>query len=982
MYLKKIIASGFKSFADKVTIDLNSGVTGVVGPNGSGKSNVVDAVRWVLGEQSVKSLRGESNMTDVIFSGSKSRNAQNVATVTLIFDNKDKYLKVDYDEVAIRRRVYKDGTNEYSINEEKCRLKDVTDLFLDTGIAKESFNIISQGKVSEVILSKPSDRRVIFEEAAGVLKYKKRKEEALRKLEKTNDNLARVNDIINELEVQVSPLKDQRDKAIIFNELNTELEKIEVSLITSDITNLNFKYKLDKEKIEKLNNEILEISTSNNKEEIKQVEYKVKINKLDIEISELQKELLDKTKEVEVINSQKNILLERKKYEVEDTKLHSNLINLKETELKYGNDINLLNNQIENKLEEQNKYKLELKNYEEYLNKSKNTKNKLELELTSLVRKTTELEHKVNYLQESIENNSILPSAVKSVINNPKLNGIKGVIGSLIEVEENNTLSITTALGASTSFIVVESELIAKDAINYLKENKLGRATFFPLNIIKSKYVDSDTLSIVKNLKGFIDTASNLVKYDKIYKNIIENQLGNILVVDNIDNANIISKKINNNYRIVTLDGELLHVGGSLTGGTIQNQKNIITEKYELEKTIKELDNTILSIKEIENKINDSDYAYKSIEDKIYLANKELINLTEFINNKNNLIEDVISKLNEVKLEISGIDGIINNSLSKEEEVLINQYYKSVEEKNNIENELEKTTKQRNDLNYELESQLFALKQENTLFANKNKELKELEIEANRFDVKLDTLLNKLSETYSLTYEKAVTLYTLEIDEDIARNKVNELKRNIKDLGIINLAAIEEYERVSERYNYLIEKKEELKNAEDTLLEIINEMDTVMITSFKETYELIRSHFVETFKELFRGGTADLTLTDPSNMLETGIEIVASPPGKSLRSISVLSGGEMTLTAISLLFAILKSRPVPFCILDEVEAALDEVNVDSFGEYLNKFKTKTQFILITHKKKTMEYADMLYGITMQESGVSKLVSVKLEEIAK
>ena len=982
MYLKKIIASGFKSFADKVTIDLTTGITGVVGPNGSGKSNVVDAVRWVLGEQSVKSLRGESNMTDVIFSGSKSRNAQNVATVTLIFDNSDKYLKIDYDEVAIRRRVYKDGTNEYSINEEKCRLKDVTDLFLDTGIAKESFNIISQGKVSEVILSKPTDRRIIFEEAAGVLKYKKRKEEALRKLEKTNSNLARVKDIITELEIQVNPLKEQRDKAIIFNELNGELEKIEVSLITSDITNLNYKYKLDKEKIEKLNTEILDISTSNNLFVIKQEEYKLKINKLDSIISDLQKELLEKTKQEEIINSKKNILLERKKYEVEDTKLHNNLIELKETELKYLNEINVIKNDITNKLEEQENTSKELKNYEEYLNKSKNTKNKLEIELTNLIRTKNDLENKIHHLKESIENNSILPSSVKSILNNPKLIGIKGVIGSLIEVEETNSLAITTSLGASSSFIVVENDLSAKDSINYLKENKLGRATFFPMNVIKSKYVDNSTLDLVKSLKGFIDVASSLVKYDKQYKNIIENQLGNILVVDNIDNANIISKKINNNYRIVTLDGELMHVGGSITGGTISNNRNIITEKFELEKNIKELDNIIDNIKELENKINDSDYAHKSIEDKIYLVNKDIVNYVEYINNKNNLIIDINNKLGSVKLEISGINGIVSNTLSVEEETLIQEYYKAIEEKNNIENELEKSIKKRNDLNYELEEFEFSLKKENSLFNIKNKELKDLEIEANRFDVKLDNLLNSLNETYGLTYEKAVTLYTLEIDETIARNKVSELKRKIKDLGIINIAAIEEYDRVSERYNYLVSKKAELENAEDTLLSIINEMDNVMITSFKETYENIRLHFIETFKELFRGGTADLKLTDPNNLLETGIEIVASPPGKSLRSISVLSGGEMTLTAISLLFAILKSRPVPFCILDEVEAALDEVNVDSFGEYLNKFKTKTQFILITHKKKTMEFADMLYGITMQESGVSKLVSVKLEEISK
>lgn len=980
MYLKKIIASGFKSFADKTVIDLTNGITGVVGPNGSGKSNVVDAVRWVLGEQSVKSLRGDSNMTDVIFSGSKSRKSQNVATVALIFDNKDKYLKIDYEEVSIRRRVYKDGTNEYSINDQNCRLKDITDLFLDTGIAKESFNIISQGKVSEIILNKPTDRRVIFEEAAGVLKYKKRKEEALRKLDKTNDNLNRVNDIISELEIQVNPLREQRDKALIYQEKNNELEQIEIALIASDITELNFTYKKDKEKIETLNQEILTISTTNNKSEAKQIEYKNQINKLDNTIAELQNKLIEKTKQVEIINSDKNILLERKKYEVEDSKLHTNLVELKEQELKYQNEINLLEKEITNTQEQINNILNEYQKLASYINKSRENKIKLENNLTTNLRVKTELENKIKYLQASIDNNSILPNAVKSILNNPKLTGIHNAIGNLIEIDENHSICISVALGGSSSYIVVDNEIKAKEAINYLKNNNIGRATFFPLNIIKSKYVDIDTLSSIKKQQGFIGLASTLVKYDPKYKNIIENQLGNIIVVDNIENANKISKLIHNSYRIVTLDGELLHVGGSITGGKIANSRNIITEKYELEDNIKKLDNTINLIKEIENKINDNDYAYKSVEDKLYLINKDKIDLEEYITNKNNLKIEIKTKLENITKEKSGIDGILNDSLSKEEEKLINDYYNATNELNLIQTDLENNKKKRTDLNFELEEFEFTYKQENSVFANKSKELKDLEIEVNRIDVKLDTLLNKLNETYNLTYEKAVTDYSLYMESEQARIKVTELKRIIKDLGIINLASIEEYDRVNERYEFLLSQKQELLSAEDTLLKIIEEMDTVMTSSFIDTFKEIQKHFNETFIELFKGGHADLKLTDPNNILETGIEIVASPPGKSLRSISLLSGGEMTLTAISLLFAILKSRPVPFCILDEVEAALDEVNVDSFGEYLNKFKQQTQFILITHKKKTMEYADILYGITMQESGVSKLVSVKLEEI--
>ena len=980
MYLKKIIAAGFKSFADKTVIDLTNGITGVVGPNGSGKSNVVDAIRWVLGEQSVKSLRGEANMTDVIFSGSKSRNAQNVATVALIFDNTDHYLKIDLDEVSIKRRVYKDGTNEYFINDQNCRLKDITDLFLDTGIAKESFNIISQGKVSEIILSKASERRVIFEEAAGVLKYKKRKEEALRKLDKTNDNLSRINDIISELEIQVNPLKEQRDKALIYQTKQKELEQVEISLVATDIKQINEKYQENKAKIENLNQEMMNLSTTNNKNEVEQVEYKSKLAEYDKKIVDLQQELINKTKTVEQINSEKNILLERKKYEVEDIKLHNQLVELKEQELKLENDKNLLQKEIENLQDKCEQLKNDKSKLDDYIVKAKDNKIKLENSLANSLRTKTELEGKINYLKQSIENNDILPFAVKSILNNPKLNGIHDVIGNLIEVEEKYSQCISVALGASTSYIVVENESVAKSAITYLKQNNIGRATFFPMNIIKSKYIDIDTLNLVKEKQGFIGTASSIVKYDKKYKNIIENQLGNILVVDNIDNANLISSLIQNRYRIVTLEGELFHVGGSLTGGKIVNSRNVITEKYELEDNIKSLDKIITQLKEIENKINENDYAYQSIEDKLYLVNKEKIELEETIKNKANLKSSIEEKIILKQKESQGINGMLNNTLSKEEDRLINSYYKAVDELHMVEETLQVTREKRTNLNFELEEKTAEYKKENSLYSSKSKELKDLEIEVNRMDVKLDTLLSKLNETYNITYEKAIKDYPLQLELDTARIKVNDLRKEIKDLGIINLAAIEEYDRVSERYEFLVNNREELLTAEDSLLKIIEEMDQVMSSSFADTFKKIRQNFNETFQELFKGGHADLKLTDPNNMLETGIEIVASPPGKSLRSISLLSGGEMTFTAIALLFAILKTRPVPFCVLDEVEAALDEVNVDSFGEYLNHFKNTTQFILITHKKKTMEYADTLYGITMQESGVSKLVSVKLEEI--
>lgn len=980
MYLKKIIASGFKSFADKTVIELTDGITGVVGPNGSGKSNVVDAVRWVLGEQSIKSLRGDNNMTDVIFSGSKSRKPQNVATVTLVFDNQDHYLKIDFNEVAIRRRVYKDGTNEYSINEEKCRLKDVTDLFLDTGIAKESFNIISQGKVSEIITSKPENRRTIFEEAAGVLKYKKRKEEAIRKLDRTNENLNRVNDIIGELESQIGPLKEDRDKALIFQETNDKLEQLEVAYITEEITDLNEKYQLSKKKMESLNEEIISLSTINSTNSTSIEQGKVKLNEFDQKISNLQLQLIEQIKKVEKINSEKNILLERKQYEVDDIKLHNHLLELKEEGLKLQNDYHKVELEEEQIQKDYSLKKEQKDTLEELLKKIKQSKMNLENKLTIFLRKKVELENKVSNLQNMIENNSLLPSSVTAILSNPKLTGVIDVIGNLIEVGEDYSKCISVALGASASYVVMENEKDIQQSIQYLKQNHLGRATFFPLNIIKSKYVDRDTLSLVAKQDGFIDLASNLVKYDTKYKNIIENQLGNILVVKDMNAANAIGKKINHIYRIVTLDGEMFHVGGSITGGDYVKTRNMISIKYDLENELKEQQKNVENIKEIENNMNEIDYEYRSIEDKLYLNNKEMITVQELLSNKNMLKQNLKEELDKIKSDEKGTNSILNHELSNEEEKILSSYYEAVDSKNKIESDLEIVKKDRTNLYEKLEESEFSLKQENSLVNSKNKEVKDLEIEVNRMDVKLDNLLSKLNETYGLTYEKARYSYHLDIDREDARIQVMELKRVIKDLGMVNLGAIEEFERVNERYEFLHHQKEDLDKAIETLLEIIKEMDQVMITSFKDTFETIRNHFKETFRELFKGGNADLKLTDPNNLLETGIEIVASPPGKSLRSISLLSGGEMTFTAISLLFAILKTRPVPFCILDEVEAALDEVNVDSFGEYLSKFKEKTQFILITHKKKTMEYADVLYGITMQESGVSKLVSVRLEEI--
>jgi len=978
MYLKKIIAQGFKSFADKITIDLTNEITAVVGPNGSGKSNIVDAIRWVLGEQSVKSLRGEGNMTDVIFSGSKSRNPSNVASVTLIFDNTDKYINLNYSEISIKRRVYRDGTNEYYLNGTQCRLKDITNILLDSGMAKESFNIISQGQIEEIISSKPTERRIMFEEAAGVLKYKKRKEDALRKLEKTNDNINRANDIINELEKQVEPLKKEKEQALKYLEIKDELQNIEIALISSDITKLNYKYQDNKSKIQTLNEELLKINSSNTNSETKIIEYKLKIAEIENKIKENNTKLLELTEVSEKLNSQKQIILERKKYQVDDQKLHDNLINLKENQLKLENKINLLELEINNI--EQNKQNLSSKQTlkQEEINKTKELKNKLEIELTSIIRNNLSTKQKITNLEQSIESNSALPTSVRNILNNPKLNGIHNILGNLISIEDKYKKAITTILGSSINNIVVDNEEDAKEAIKYLKNNDFGRATFYPLSVMKAKQINENDLKTI-NKQGYIDVAANLVKYDILYQNIVRNQLGNIIVVDTIENANIISKDINYKYKIVTLDGEIIHVGGSMTGGNNKTKTNIITLKHELEQEQIKLQENEQKIENIEQELTKNDNRLKSLEDELYLLNKEKLNEEEIFNTKTKTNIELKEKYQEILKEIEGTNNIIDGKLSIEEEEILKKYYESIKQKDEITNLIKILENNKIDIEEEKEQFEYQLKKENGTFNAKNRELKELEIEVNRLDVKIDNLLTNLSETYGMTYEKAVSIYKLELTEDIARNKVNQLKRTIKEIGEVNINSIEQYDKVSERYEFLISQREDLINAENTLLTIIKEMDNVMIKEFSKTFEIVNNNFKQTFKELFKGGNAELNLTDPNNILETGIEIIASPPGKKLKNISLLSGGEKTFTAISLLFAILKSRPVPFCVLDEVEAALDEVNVDSFGNYVKKLQEKTQFIIITHKKKTMEYANTLYGITMQESGVSKLVSVKLEE---
>ena len=980
MYLKEIRTSGFKSFADKITINLTSGISGIVGPNGSGKSNIVDAIRWVLGEQSVKQLRGEGAMSDVIFSGSKSRKAANLASVTLVFDNTDKYLPIDYSEVQIKRCIYKTGENEYYLNNEKCRLKDIQDLLVDTGVNKESFNIISQGDIGAILSNKPEDRRIIFESASNVLKYRKRKDEALRKLDRTHDNMTRINDIILEIESNLKPLEKQSDDAKKYLENKEKLDSIEVSLIVSEVESMNTEYQENKLKVSNLTNELTLMETDNSTFLANSQKLKLEQTKNNEELFEMQNKLNAITKEAEELKGKKNLITERQKYNASDTKVHDNLVNIKENILRKENEIFASNNNvsmIRRKLDEVNL------TYDDIIfkfNKLKEVHDALENDMLTQNRLENETKYKIEMLKTSIENNSSLPYAVKCVLDNPKLTGIHGTIASLIEVDDLYATAISTALASASSYIVTTDELAAKDAVNYLKINKFGRATFFPINIIKEGYIDNETLRILRLENDFIDVASNLVRYESTYDRIIKNRLGTTIIVKDLDSANSIARKISYRYKVVSLDGELVHTGGAITGGVIKNQTNIITQKHDLNYNRELLRKLQEKRKEKEEKINIEDNKYKVYDN---LKNKTLDEKTKLEASYNYELlkkSSLEKELDNLKEEANNIKGLINNTLSKEEEKIVEEFYEKERQRQSLELNVNNIKAIINSNNETIEDMEKESRLNNSLYYKKKDELKDLEIKVNRLDVMLDNLLNTLTEDYSITYEKAKENYFLDMDKKEARQIVDKCKAEIKRLGEVNLGAIEEYERVKTRHEFLTNQRNDLEKAEDTILEIIKELDDIMKEKFINTFNEIKEKFKEVFKKLFGGGNAELSLTDPDDILKTGIDIKALPPGKTLKHISLLSGGEKTLTAIALLFAILEVRPVPFCVLDEVEAALDEVNVDNFGKFLNEFKKKTQFIVITHKKKTMEYADCLYGITMQESGVSKLVSVKLEDI--
>ncbi len=972
MYLKRIETLGFKSFADKTVINYDQGVTGVVGPNGSGKSNVVDAVRWVLGEQSVKQLRGGTTMTDVIFSGSKSRKPHNYAYVTLVLDNSDRYLNLDYNDIEITRKVFRTGESEYLLNGTKCRLKDISDIIMDSGLGKESFNIISQDRVQSLLNSKPEDRRYIFEEAAGVLKYRKRKESATRKLKTTDENLNRVNDILGELENQVEPLRVQSENAKKYLETKDQLEAIEVALLAHEIYDLSEEHKKLKKNSEILEESIVNLTNEEYYKEKATGEVKEEIKKIDLQLEEYNTTFINLNDALSSAKADKKLFDERRKYSGEDNLVINNTSNLVNLEIELSDKINDSTLQLKSIETQKNKLDNDLAVMEKNRESLSEDLNLLKLDYNK--NENTIVEEKLKISAFERQNASKLFSGVSAVINNPKLKGIVDIVSNLVEVDNKFIKAIDTALASSNQFIVCKSKHDAKSAIEYLNKSRRGRATFMPLDNINVKPVSED----FSNADGVYGFANTLISFDSKYQDVFASLLGNIVITENLDTANKFFESCKK-YRIITLNGEVINPRGSITGGSQQKTSSVFSARYEYEQSkavVSECENNLVNIREKEKVVNNE---LTTLDDSLYKLRVSVMQINESFSIKTNALAELNAEKSRVTEELSSLQSIVDNKVEEEELRIIEQIKKVQQQISDLSVVIDKAKFTKTELLVDREQLEDEYKAVTSSLRDEKKQLNTIEIQLSRIDVKLENNLLRLSEEYELTFERAFEEHELTMEVEVARAKVKSLKVKINAIGFVNVAAIEEYEVVKERFDFLTEQKTDILNAKEELLATIEELDKTMKTRFHQTFKEVSEQFSKMFSKLFGGGNASLTLTDASDLLNTGIEISAQPPGKKLQHLTLLSGGEKALSTLVLLFAILKVRPVPFCILDEVEAALDEANLARFANFLGDFSSSIQFIIITHRKVTMENADILYGVTMQESGVSKLVSVKLRE---
>ncbi len=1175
MFLKRIDIIGFKSFAERISIDFVSGVTAVVGPNGSGKSNVTDAIRWVLGEQSAKSLRG-AKMEDIIFSGSESRKALNYAEVALTLDNTDHYLPVEYQEVTVTRRVYRSGESEYQINNKPCRLKDIVDMFMDSGLGKEAFSIIGQGRIEEILSSKAEERRTIFEEAAGVLKYKIRKKKAEVKLDETQSNLNRVEDITHELEMQIEPLRAQSEIAKDFIEKKSALEKLEIAFLAYEIEQMYTHWQELDEQVKTDGEAEGTLATTISTKEAVIEQIRTEKLMLDETVSKMQDEFVVLSEDVERLEGQKLLSDEKRRHAETNTEkldeeislcnqsitdldarlvsakglltamkaalaliessikeaqsleidgsaiegkiasLQGDLIEFLNTKAKVKHELEMIANQSLSQTARVEKWsaesaqleaeklqiiaqltELEVKREDlqkliakqmtkfqtgtEQLRQAKENLHKQDVEQTILSNQCQKLVSRKEALAEMEDDYQGFFQGVREVLKRKSV-GVDGAVAELIQVPKQYTTAIETAMGASLQSIVVRDEKIAREAISYLKQNRLGRATFLPMSVIRGKQIPASTLGVIGENPAFVGAGAELINFDPAHSEVMASLLGNVLFAKNLKGANELAKLTNYRHRIVTLEGEIVNPGGAMTGGASKQTSSLLSRKNELETIaprISELEsmiaagNQVLSALRMEIttteqrltelrtdgeklRIQESDLggqlasikvSEKNVLDRLMIFEMDHEQFMSEVEDRTNrasalttdmtaaetniaLLEAKIKQLSEQKLQAALNKESVNETVNKlnidharkkeqlgfqvqevarlneerdnqvvkkskmetelvalkkllasepSETVLSDQATVKKDERDSLQKKLAEKRGERTALHIregDAETEIKAVKRDYKVLTNK---LRDEEIKKARIDADLDNRISKLSELYQITYEAAKLEYPLAVSSEEARSQIRKLSVSLDNLGEVNTGAIEEFARISERYDFLQEQLTDLLNAKATLKEIIREMDEEMIKRFSESFSKIQHEFREVFPILFGGGHAELKLTDSGDMLRTGVEIVAQPPGKKLQQLSLLSGGERALTAIALLFAILRVRPVPFCVLDEVEAALDEVNVHRFATYLKNFSKHTQFIVITHRKGTMEEADVLYGVIMQESGVSRLVSVRLAE---
>ena len=1001
LYLKALEIQGFKSFPEKTTLTFENNITGIVGPNGSGKSNISDAILWVMGEQRTKTLRG-SKMEDVIFGGTEKRTPLSYAQVTLLLDNSDHLFDLDTSEVSISRRYYRSGDSEYYINKEQVRLKDVNSLLMDTGLGRDGYSVIGQGRISEIISNKSADRREVMEEAAGISRFRYRKEDAERKLQKTEENLVRVNDKIEELELQVEPLRRQSEVAKKYLQIHDVLRVKEISAWMASLDKLrdnsdavNSSYEEAKEKLAQAHAELDALYASSDSLLERMHQKDIEADDAREKLSQVQNDISANDAERAVIDTNiRNAFasIERMKGDISNSEQRATEICEQiDNNEKLIRDLEAENIEYQEKLDSANNI---IRGCDMKIQSRQATVDSLQKKQTSLQVESRSMDSRIQLLSAMEKEFQGYSNAVRTVMKEAShkvLKGIHGPVASLIKAEDQYALAIETAMGGAMQNIVVSTQNDGRSAIELLKREDAGRATFLPIDVIRGN-VQTD---LPTQEKGFVGLAYDLVSYDRQYDGIIANLLGRTIVAQTLADAIRMSKNNSNRLRIVTLDGQLINAGGSMTGGSYVRNAGMLSRANELERLKQDKivieNNIIKNTKELDEATNDlQSVQYQrsmAVEDQISIQNMITSNVS-----KSSATSSAISQLKALLQAIAGDSESRRNAIENEELRVagMKQQLDALEKKNSTlqqrldhwKDEIKKIVDTKMDLEGKRNQTDRSVQDSNKELLNLERSVAKLEQKKIAADMEEKQLLDKLWDNYELSYTSAQEIRQPLDSLQKTNKEIAELRRQLGALGTPNLGAIEEYERVSERYNFLTSQRDDIDKSKKELLVIINDITSEMVTVFIDKFNQINKAFQETFLELFGGGKAALVLEDEDNVLDCGIEIQVQPPGKALSSLSLLSGGEMAFVAIALYFAIIKVRPTPFCVMDEIEAALDESNVLRYADYMRKYSQHTQFIVITHRRGTMENTDFLYGVTMQEKGVSKVLALSMEETEK